>query len=303
MRIDLPQEVLDMRDRGEDWASWVDGLPALADGLLQEWQLTLDGPATNGFCSLVLPVRLDDGTAAVLKLVGFPDVESQHEHLALQRWHGDGTVLLLRADPHRRALLLERLHTRNLDDVWDIEACEVVGGLYRRIHLPAPPQLLPVTSYVEQWAADLAELPRDAAIPRRLVEQTIALTRDFVADPESTGRIIHGDLHYQNVLAGDREPWLVIDPKPMSGDPHYELAPMLWNRFEELAGDVRNGLRRRFHTLVDVAGLDEERARDWVVARMVFNASWTIREAPPRPNREDQQWVTTCVTIAKAVQD
>ena len=128
MRIDLPQEVLDMRDRGEDWASWVDGLPALADGLLQEWQLTLDGPATNGFCSLVLPVRLDDGTAAVLKLVGFPDVESQHEHLALQRWHGDGTVLLLRADPHRRALLLERLHTRNLDDVWDIEACEVVGG-------------------------------------------------------------------------------------------------------------------------------------------------------------------------------
>jgi streptomycin 6-kinase len=78
---------------------------------------------------------------------------------------------------------------------------------------------------------------------------------------------------------------------------------MLWNRFDELAGDVRNGLRRRFHTLVDAGGLDEERARDWVVVRMVFNASWTIREAPPRPNREDREWVTTCVTIAKAVQD
>ena len=62
---------------------------------------------------------------------------------------------------------------------------------------------------------------------------------------------MHGDLHYENVLAGEREPWLVIDPKPMSGDPHYEPAPMLWNRMEELAGDVRGGLRRRFHTIVD----------------------------------------------------
>ena len=61
--------------------------------------------------------------------------------------------------------------------------------------------------------------------------------------------MIHGDLHYENVMAADREPWLAIDPKPMSGDPHYELAPMLWNRFEELAtGDVRDGVRRRAST-------------------------------------------------------
>ena len=71
----------------------------------------------------------------------------------------------------------------------------------------------------------------------------------------------------------------MIDPKPMSGDPHYELAPMLWNRYDELAGDVRDGLRRRFHTLVDHAGLDEDRARDWVVVRMVLNANWAVQDA------------------------
>ena len=54
-------------------------------------------------------------------------------------------------------------------------------------------------------------------------------------DAATTGTLIHGDLHYENVMAADREPWLAIDPKPMSGDPHYEIAPMLWNRFEELA--------------------------------------------------------------------
>ena len=64
--------------------------------------------------------------------------------------------------------------------------------------------------------------------------------------PRTDARLIHGDLHYENVLAADREPWLVIDPKPMAGDPHYELAPMLWNRWDEVvaSGDVRDAVRR-----------------------------------------------------------
>ena len=60
-----------------------------------------------------------------------------------------------------------------------------------------------------------------------------------MSDDASTGTMTHGDLHYANVLAADREPWLVIDPKPMSGDPHYEPAPLLWNRWDELDGDIR----------------------------------------------------------------
>jgi streptomycin 6-kinase len=129
-------------------------------------------------------------------------------------------------------------------------------------------------------------------------EQCVSLTRDLVADPASVGVIIHGDLHYENVLAADREPWLVIDPKPMSGDPHYEIAPMLWNRFDELGDNLRDGLRRRFHTIVDAAGLDEDRARDWVVVRMIHNASWAVIDGGP-----DDDYLTMCVTIAKAVQD
>ena len=242
MTIDLPVDVLAMRDRGDDWAAWVDRLPALARDLLDEWDLTVDGALMNGFCSLVVPVLTADGERAVLKLHTDADAdESDFEHLALQRWHGNGTVLLLRADPRRRAMLLERLHPRDLTTIGDLEACEVVGGLYGRIHVPALPQLRTLTSYVERWTADLEALPRDAPIPRRIREQCVSLARDLVADPASVGMIIHGDLHHHNVLAADREPWLVIDPKPMSGDPHYEPAPMLWNRWDEIvAGNVRD---------------------------------------------------------------
>ena len=294
MRLDLPAEVLEMRDRGEGWARWVDSLPRLASDLLEEWELTLDGDLMHGFCSLVLPVLTADGVRAALKLHTDTDAdESDHEHLALQRWHGNGTVLLLRADPHRRALLLERLHSRDLTSIGVLEACEIVAGLYPRIHVPALPQLRTITSYVERWTADLAALPGEAPIPRRMREQCVSLTRDLVADPASVGVMIHGDLHYQNVLAADREPWLVIDPKPMSGDPHYELAPMLWNRWEEFGDDLREGVRRRFHTLVDAAGLDEERARDWVVVRMIHNASWAVIDGDP-----DEEYLTMCFTLS-----
>lgn len=307
LSILIPPGLQEQASLGEDWAAWLDSLPRLAAEVVEEWELRLDGAPTHGYCSLVLPVRTGSGRPGVLK-VGFPDDESEHEHLALQHWHGRGSVQLLRADPRRRAMLLERLHPEDLTGLWDVEACEVVAGLYGRLHVPAPPQLRALTSYVARWGDDLAALPRDAPLPRRLVEQAVSLGRDLVADPASDGTMIHGDLHYENVLAGDREPWLVIDPKPVSGDPHYEPAPMLWNRWEEMveAGDVRDAVRRRFHTLVDVAELDEDRARDWVVVRMLHNAMWTVRHAE-RADRclddEEQEWLTRCVTLAKAVQE
>ncbi len=305
--FDVPAGLRAQAALGDDWAVWLDRLPRLVTEVADDWELTFDGEPTHGFCALVVPVRTVSGRPAVLK-VGFPDDESEHEHLALQHWHGNGAVSLLRADPHRYALLLERLHREDLTDLGDLEACEVVAGLYGRLHVPAPPQLRTLTSYVERWSADLAALPRDAPVPRRLVEQAVSLGQGLVADPASIGTMIHTDLHYENVLAADREPWLAIDPKPVSGDPHYEVAPLLWNRWEEVvaSGNVRDAVRRRFHTVVDAAGLDEDRARDWVVVREMHNAMWTFEDAL-RAGRgldaEERAWVTICVSIAKAVQE
>jgi streptomycin 6-kinase len=313
MRIVLPRALDAQRGLGPDWGRWLDRLPRLLEELLDEWDLTRDGDDLwHGFCSLVVPVNSPDGRRAVLKIGFDGDDESLQEALALQHWHGAGAVRLLRADPRRRALLLERLERRDLTEVGDREACAIVAGLYPKLHLAALPQLATLSSYVARWLDELAAQPRDIPIPPRYRDQALSLGRDLVSDAASVGRIIHGDLHYENVLAApldrlqDRGQWLAIDPKPMSGDPHYELAPMLWNRYDELAGDVRNGIRHRFGTLIALAELDEDRARDWVVVRMVLNANWAVQDSQ-RAGRElsvqERNWVTRCIAITKAVQD
>jgi streptomycin 6-kinase len=277
-----------------------DRLPA---DLLEGLELTPDGDPLPSRTATVVPVRTRRGAAAVLK-IGGADAESALEHLALTRWDGDGAVRLLRADPRRRALLLERLTSTSLERSWDIEACETVARLYSRLHHPVGAPFQRLSDYLAEPLAGLAALPRSAPLPRRLVEQALALGKDLVTDTATDGVLVHTDLHYENVLLDEDGDWRAIDPKPLSGDPHYELAPMLWNRIEELQGpgsveSVRDGLRRRFHTLVDAAELDEHRARDWVVVRMVINAWWQLSGADP--GRED--WLTTCIAVAKAVQD
>lgn len=303
--IHIPEDLAAQQRLGSAWEAWLTRLPALARTLLDEWELTVDGRSSHGYCSLVLPVRTDDGPQAVLKVSFDGDRESEHEALVLQHWNGVGTVRLLRADPHRRALLLERLQTRDLGSVDDVVACQIVAASYRRLHRPALPQLRSLSEELARWLADLRDRGTNAPLPRRMVEQALNLGRDLVSDPATVGVIVHGDLHYANVLAAEREPWLVIDPKPLSGDPHYEPAPLLWNRWDDLGrGDLRQGIRRRFHMIVDGAALDEDRARDWVIVRMIINAHWTVREAHRAGRalgRDDNAWITRCLTVAKAV--
>ena len=252
--------------------------------LVDEWGLRVDGDVVRASRAAVIPVRTSDGVRAVLKIGN-----SENEHLVLRRWAGDGAVRLLRADPHRGAVLLERLDSETLHTMSDVDACEVVARLYGRLHVAAMPQLPSLASILGQWADDFAALPRSAAIPHRLVEQAVTLCRALVKEPAD--HVLHGDLHYGHVLAADREPWLAISPRPVNGDRHYELAPMLWHRWAEIGDNVRLGVQRRFYALVDAAGFDEDRARSYVIVRVVREAT------------RDAANLTRYIALAKAVQD
>jgi streptomycin 6-kinase len=271
---------------------WLRRLPGLLNGLLAQWSLVPEGEVGWGAGAVAVPVASPSGPA-VLK-VGWPHHEALSEHLGLRRWDGHGAVRLLRAEPRRFALLLERLDaSTDLRAVPVDEACGVIGDLLAQLRSPALPQVPTLSAYA---ARQLAKPPPLDLLPRRFVEQGRRLAAELVTDVDVDGWLLHTDLHYENVLRGTRQPWLAIDPKPTAGDRAFEVAPALWNRAAELGtgSSVRWNLRRRLEIVCEHAGIDEERAKAWTIVREVDNAT-DPAEGPGR--------ASLAVAIIKAMND
>ena len=86
--------------------------------------------------------------------------------------------------------------------------------------------------------------------------------------------LVHTDLHWGNVLAGEREPWVAIDPKPAYGDPERSVPELLWTRADEVPDPT--GLRTLLSAVLDAGSLDPDRAQAWVVARTVDYWQWAV---------------------------
>ncbi len=227
----------------------------------------------HGYLGLVVPVARED-EACVLK-VSWADESTAHEMAALAAWDGRGAVRLLAADPGRRAMLLERLDaSRSLASVPIGEAMRVAAGLVRRLSVPGPPGL-PLLSDVAGGLAESIPARWESLgrpIPRRQIDAAREVCRAL--GPPAGSWLVNWDLHYENVLASEREPWLAVDPKALVGDPEYGPAQLLWTRLEEI--EASGGLAHSFAALVHGAGLDAARARAWTLVRCVDYCLWAI---------------------------
>lgn len=283
-------------------AAWAGELPGLVADVLRRWHLEPEGDPLTGYTALVLPVRDADGALRAVKF-SFVEDDNVGEIPTMKLWGGRGAAELVRADPRRGVLLLEWLG-EPLEEWWDAdEATRAVAALYRDLHRPAAPQLPDGHALVRGWLGDLERLGRRAPAPPRFVEWALRAGRELTAVPGS--HVIHGDLHYLNVLRrGDG--WAAIDPKGYNADPCLELVPLLWNRWEDLeaSGDVGEAIRDRFYAVVDTAGLDERRARDWVVVRCMINVAWQAEPGAPAGAGLDsaQEWLTRNITLVSAMQ-
>jgi streptomycin 6-kinase len=253
---------------GDTAERWIAALPNLVQGITREWGLELEDSAPfYGDNSLVLPVRRDD-ECYVLK-VGWSEHAISNESIALAVWAGRGAVHVVEARPALGALLLERLDSgRSLLDLGLLDAAEVAGGLLRRLAVARAPAGIPKLREVAERIADsLPERQKQLGNPvrRTWLEAASGLARELGAD--TGARLIHADLHYGNVFAGPREPWLAIDPRPVAGDPEYAVPELLWTRLDEVANAP--GVRRLLAALVDSGELRAEVARGWAIVRCV----------------------------------
>jgi streptomycin 6-kinase len=253
----------------------------LVEELADEWELTLGDPYVVGAASEhVARVELADGTPAVLK-IGIPHRESEQEADALERWDGDGAVRLLRRDDERNALLLERCEPGTfLSDSAD-DPLGVLIELLPRLWKDATG----FRTLAEETAWWLDEGDISGMRPSPLRDAAIALAREL-APTQGELVLVHQDLHGDNVLAAQREPWLVIDPKPLAAEREFAVAPIVRSR--ELGHSKRDVLYR-LDRLCSELGLDRERARGWTIVQTV---AWLGDGEGADGRREVVEWLS-----------
>jgi streptomycin 6-kinase len=260
-------------------------LPDAVAELAERWQLSIGAPFDGeGDASWVARVVRRDGSAAVLKL-GMPHMEAEHEAQGLRFWNGHPTVGLWEADDALGAMLLEWCEPGTpLRDLAEPEQDLVLASLLPLMWKlpPAGHPFRPLSAMVEQWIAE--NLTQQAAwADEELPRSGIDMFRRLL-DSEPSAVLLATDLHAGNVLRAQREPWLVIDPKPFVGDAAYDATQHLLNCPDRLSADPL-GTIARYAGLLD---LDMDRVRRWLFARLA---------AGPREHRVGDRWAAVARVI------
>jgi streptomycin 6-kinase len=254
---------------------WFSSLPLLIEEVCRNWRLEFDGDRVfHGYNAIVVLARRE-GLPLALKFVWPPEAASK-EADALEMWHGRAMVQM--ADVHKElgVLLLERLDPdRTLRSLGPPRAAAAAGLLIRRLAIPPPEGLRSLRVLIADSGRAMVEAQQRLGnpVPERWMDEAIEISKYF-RDHAGTDQLIHADLHYDNILAGSREPWLAIDPRPVAGEPEASVPPLMWTREDYMESDEE--IRGMLAVLAAAGDLDRERTRQWAIVRCVDYLLWGL---------------------------
>ncbi len=247
-------------------ARWLAELPELVASLEQDWSIAVGRRYDGATEAFVAEATLEDGTAAVLKLlVPEAGAAAGNEIAVLRLVNGQGCARLLRADEARGALLLERLG-RSLYELAPPlrERHEILCSAAGQIWRPAPGCGLPTGAEKGRWLADFitevwAELDRPCS--ERAVDYALrCAARRVAAHDDERAVLVHGDVHQWNALAAGGGVFKLVDPDGLLAEAEYDMGIIMReDPVELLAGDPRE----RARWLARRTGLDATAIWEW----------------------------------------
>jgi streptomycin 6-kinase len=190
-------------------------------------------------------------------------MEGEQEIEGLRFWDGQATVRLLAWDQLANAMLLERCEPGTpLLSIPETEQDVIVTTILKRLWVKPPRQAFrPLSALIAYWneqTCKSVESWSDALLTSEGLRVLAAMawepTDDF---------LLATDLHSGNILSAQREPWLMIDPKPFVGDRAFDLTQHLFNCERRLQTNPHELIRR----VADLAQVDYRRVQMWLFGR------------------------------------
>jgi streptomycin 6-kinase len=117
----------------------------------------------------------------------------------------------------------------------------------------------------------------------------VRIAKDLYAslNPSDT-TLVHGDFHHHNLLRHGKR-WVVIDPKPMVGEPEFDVPTFLWN---PIGHEPTRDYVERWIAAFAAAGRDADRIRAWAIIRGAYQG------LPLSPGESEETSPQLCVVRA-----
>ncbi len=237
------------------------------------------------------------GIPVVLKVTA-PDGDEARQGEVLAAFQGRGAVWVHAHEPG--AVLMERALPGSAltDVVVDGRDDEATAILARTLGSMDPGAAPAWVRTAEGLAADLTGgVARTGRIPQDLLSSAQASHASLCASRRQV-RLLHGDLHHDNLLFDRRRGWLAVDPKGILGEPEFEAGALFrnpWQRPDLFRDPAR--IRARLACLGRALPLDLARVRSWGFVQAVLAAIWGIEDGIPEAEIEG------CFVLARMLQE
>ncbi len=268
---------------GDKGRQWLKDLPDLLQRFARFWNLILDDCYANANFNYVAPAKLEHGLEVVFKC-GVPSRELIAEANALKYYNGVGAVRLLQFAEEAGVMLLEKITPGNLleespdENQATVWAVELIKKLNRPI---TETSAFPTLS---DWFQGLEKLTHHfeghtGPFPPHLVNKAKEMSHELL-NSQGEQVLLHGDLHYANILWSEQNGWQAIDPQGVIGEREFDIP---FPRLEKIIDEKL--LRYRLDRFIEISGFDRQRIIGWLFSKAVLAASWTFEDSGAIDNK------------------
>jgi streptomycin 6-kinase len=254
---------------GADADEWLAAVPDLISSVTGRWDLHVTAVANRiDAFGLSIPARRESDRVTLR--IAYPDAFLTDETTALRAWDGGGAVRVLEQDDRGAqlrssptpgtALSLERNEMR---------ALRMVADALRQLWIAPPAGMQTLAAEVGMWGSTMPERFESVHQPfdEQLMRDAEVMFRSF-GPSQMDAVLLHGDVRLDTFLL-DGERAVAIDPKPLAGEPAFDVAALLRDGPGDLVRDPvagRQRLQGRLDQLTDLLDVRASRVRGWAFA-------------------------------------